>query len=144
MKTAKIREKIAMIFKDFNFAIDIITNLVEVNFMDVTFNLTNKTYWPYKKHSDEIKYINVLSNHLPQILNQLLNTIKNRLSRKSEKVKKCSRNLKALLKMHWIKVVIKLGWNIRYHQHWSEIRTKIEKEILSGSILLKIKVFKQT
>ena len=39
-----IRKKIVKIFKDTNFSIDIITNLVEVNFIDFKFNLTNETY----------------------------------------------------------------------------------------------------
>ena len=49
--------------------------------MDVTFNLTDETYRPYKRPNDEIKYINVLSNHPPQIIKQLVNTINNTLSR---------------------------------------------------------------
>ena len=59
------------------------TNLVEVNFLDVTFNLRNGSYRPYKKPNDELKYINVLSNHPPQILKQLTTTIGDRLSRNS-------------------------------------------------------------
>ena len=57
------------------------TNLVEVNFLDVTFKLRNGSYWLSKKPNDEFKYINVLSNHPPQILKQLTTTISNRLSR---------------------------------------------------------------
>ena len=38
-KTDKIRKKIIKVFKDNGFGIDIVTNLVEVNFSDVTFNL---------------------------------------------------------------------------------------------------------
>ena len=38
-KTDKIRKKIIQVFKDNGFSIDIVTNLVEVNFVDVTFNL---------------------------------------------------------------------------------------------------------
>ena len=48
-QTDKIKKKIAQIFKDTNFRINIITNLVEINFLDVTFYLANKTYRPYKK-----------------------------------------------------------------------------------------------
>ena len=59
------------------------TNLVEVNFLDVTFNLRNGSYRPYKKPNDELKYINVLSNHPPQILQQLTTAINDRLSRNS-------------------------------------------------------------
>ena len=81
--TDKIRKKIIQVFKDNGFSIDIVTNLVEVNFLDVKFNLRNESYQPYKKPNDELKYINVLSNHPPQILKQLTVTISDRLSRNS-------------------------------------------------------------
>ena len=54
---------------------------MEANFLDVIFNLKNGSYQPYKKPNDELKYINVLSNHPPQLLKQLLTTISGRLSR---------------------------------------------------------------
>ena len=59
------------------------TNLVEVNFLGVTFNLENGSCQPYKKPNDELKYTNVLSNHPTQILKQLTTTISNTLSRNS-------------------------------------------------------------
>ena len=62
-QTDRTRKKIVKIFKDTDFSIDITTNLVEVNFLDVTFNLLNETYRPYRKPNDELKYINVSSNH---------------------------------------------------------------------------------
>ena len=71
-------KKIGKIFKDTNYSIAIITNLVRVNFVDVIFNLTNETYGSRKKPSDEIKYISILSNHPPQIITQLVNTINDR------------------------------------------------------------------
>ena len=49
--------------------------------MDVTFNLSDETYRPYKRPNDEIRYINVLSNHPPQIIKQLVHTINNTLSK---------------------------------------------------------------
>ena len=38
-KTDKFRKKISQVFQDNGFSIDIVTNLVEVNSLDVTFNL---------------------------------------------------------------------------------------------------------
>ena len=72
-KTDKIRKKIIKVFKDNGISIDIETNLVEVNFLDVKFNLKNGSYRPYKKPNDELKYTNFLSNHPPQILKKLTN-----------------------------------------------------------------------
>ena len=66
-KMDKIRKRMIKVFKDNSFGIDIVTNLVEVNFLDDTFNLRNRSYQPYKKPNDELKYINVLSQP-PQIL----------------------------------------------------------------------------
>ena len=61
----KIRKKIIQVFKDNGFSIGTVINLVEVNFLDVTFNLRNGSCRPYKKPNDELKYINVFSNHSP-------------------------------------------------------------------------------
>ena len=60
-------------FKDigFNIKIEISTNINEVDFLDVTFNLENNTYWPYKKPNDKLIYIHTNSNHPPQIIKQL-------------------------------------------------------------------------
>ena len=44
LKTDKIRKKIIQVFKDNSFSFNIVTNLVEVNFLDVTFNLRNGSY----------------------------------------------------------------------------------------------------
>ena len=81
--TDKFRKKTIHIFRDNGFSIDIVTNLVEVNFLAVTFNLRKGTYRSYKKPNDDLKNINVLSNHPPQILKQLTTTIGDRLSRNS-------------------------------------------------------------
>ena len=51
----KIRNKMISVFKTINFKIEIVTNLTEVDFLDVTFNLENNTYRPYKKPNDIIK-----------------------------------------------------------------------------------------
>ena len=86
-QTDRTRKKIVKIFKDTDFSSDITTNLVEINFLDVTFNLLNETYRPYRKPNDELKYINVSSNHPPQIIKQLANTINDRLSTNSSSEK---------------------------------------------------------
>ena len=82
-QTDKIRKKIISIFKNINFKIEIVTNLTEVDFLDVTFNLENNTYRPYKKPNDKLIYIDVSSNHPTQIKKQLTKIISDRLSRNS-------------------------------------------------------------
>ena len=69
-QTDKMRKNIS-IFKSIDFKIEITTNLTEVDFLDVTFNLERNTYRPYKKPNDNLTYINTSSNHPPQIIKHL-------------------------------------------------------------------------
>ena len=82
-QTDIMRKFLIAVFKKNGFDIEIITNLKEVNFLDVTLNLANGTYCPYKKPNDELLYINTASNHPPNIIKQLPETISERLSRNS-------------------------------------------------------------
>ena len=63
----RVRKKIISIFKNIDIKIENVTNLTEVDFLDVTFNLENNTYRPYKKPNYKLIYIDILSNHPPQI-----------------------------------------------------------------------------
>lgn len=82
-QTDRTRKKIIKIFKEIGFDIEIETNLKEVNFLDITFNLSNGTYKPYKKPNDKLMYINTSSNHPPQVIKQLPTSISKRLSENS-------------------------------------------------------------
>ena len=59
------------------------TNLHIVYFLDVTFNLLDGTYKPYKKLNNQLLYVNTSSNHPPQIIKQLPTSISNLLSNNS-------------------------------------------------------------
>ena len=76
----RTRKSIIKIFKDVGFGTDIETNSKGVDFLDITFNLNNGIYKPYKKPNDRLLYINKSSNHPPQIINQLPKIISDRLS----------------------------------------------------------------
>ena len=82
-KTDRIRKGIIEIFKNAGFKTEKKTNLHTVDFLDVTFNLLDGTYKPYKKPNDQLLYINISSNHPPQIIKQLPISISNRLSNNS-------------------------------------------------------------
>ena len=56
-QTDKIRENIS-IFKSIDFKIEFITNLTEVGFLNVTFNLERNTYQLYKK-SQMLTYMHI-------------------------------------------------------------------------------------
>ena len=45
------------------------TNLKNVDFLDITFNLSNGKYRAYKDPNNLSSYINKYSNHPPQIIN---------------------------------------------------------------------------
>ena len=51
-----------------------------VNYFDVTFNLNNGKYCPYRKPNNQPPYINAKSNHPPNIIKQLPDSISRRIS----------------------------------------------------------------
>ena len=67
-------------FKNHGLKITIQTNLKTVNYLDVTFNLTNGHYCPYRKPNNLPQYINIKSNHPPNIIKQLPASINRRIS----------------------------------------------------------------
>jgi len=75
----KTRKDIIQIFKECGLKIEIAINLFEVNFLNVTLNLMNQSYRPYKKPNDNLLYINTSLNHTSQILKQLPISINERL-----------------------------------------------------------------
>ena len=78
-----IRKTVINLFKEIGFKIEIETILKIVNFLDVTFNLVNSTYIPYRKPNDNLLYIHTSSNHPLQIIKHLLDSIEERLSNDS-------------------------------------------------------------
>ena len=78
--TDRIRKNVIKLFKEIDFKIEIETKLKIVNFLDVTFNLTNSTYRPYRKSNDNLLYIHTSFNHPPQIIKHLPDSIEERLS----------------------------------------------------------------
>ena len=77
----KIRKDMIRTFwENFGLKTTITTNLKTVNFLDVTFNLCTGKYQPYKKPNDTPTYINVNSNHPPNIIKALPNSISQRIN----------------------------------------------------------------
>ena len=77
-------------FKDNRLNIIIQCNLKIINYLDVTFNLSNATYRPFCKLNNEFAYIHKESNHPPSILRQIPLSFDSRLSKHSsnEKISK--------------------------------------------------------
>ena len=66
-----------------------------VNYLDVTLNLNDGTYKPYRKENNDILYINAKSNHPPSIIKQLPLSIENRLSKLSSSEKEFKESVDA-------------------------------------------------
>ena len=67
-------------FKRQRLKISISGNLKICNFLDVTLNLTDGTYYPYRKPNNETLYIDTNSNHPPTIIKHLPAAIGRRIS----------------------------------------------------------------
>ena len=71
------------IMKEIGFNITLDIGMTKCNFLDITLDLANNCYMPYRKDNSSIKYINNKSNH-PMILKKNLpKMIENRLNRLS-------------------------------------------------------------
>ena len=58
-KMERIRKSVMKIFKDVGFKTEVKSNLKIVHFLDVTLNLRNECYGPYKRPNDNLLYVNV-------------------------------------------------------------------------------------
>ena len=80
--------------------------LSEVNFLDVTFSLTNENFKPFRKPNSETLYINRQSNHPPSIIKQLPLMIEKRISELSHSEREFSN-----AKSHYEAALHKSGYN---------------------------------
>ena len=76
----RIKKDIIVLFKEERLSIIIETNLFEVDFLDVTFNLATVKYFSFRKANNTPIYINILSNHPPTIIKQLPKMANRRIS----------------------------------------------------------------
>ncbi len=76
----KTRKELHKCFEQFGLKITAEANLHVVNFLDVTFDLNNGKFKPYRKPNDDPLYINRHSNHPPSIIKQLPISINKRIS----------------------------------------------------------------
>ena len=124
-QTDKQRKNIIKIFKSIGFTIEIITNLTEVNFLDGTFNLLNGKYRPCKKPNDNLIYVHTSSNHPPQVLKQLTDSICDILSRNST-----NEEIFNSVKNEYEEALNKCGYDtkLKYVQSQSKINSKNAKQ----------------
>ena len=79
LKLDRIRKDIIALFKEEGLSITIETNLIEIDLLDVTFNLATKKYFPFRKANITPLYIDAFSNHPPTIIKQLPKMINKRI-----------------------------------------------------------------
>ena len=102
-------KKIIKLFKEIGFKIDIETNSKIVDLLDLTFNVINGSYKPYKKPNNTLLYINKNTNHPPEIIKKLPKTVNNRFCRNSSNAEIFNASkveCKAALKNGWCKSVV--------------------------------------
>ena len=78
--TEQLKKKIIHFFHEHGLKITVDANLNQVDFLDVTFNLQNGKYWPFRKPNDKPLYIHKDSNHPPSIVKELPSMIEKRIS----------------------------------------------------------------
>ena len=78
------KKKTIKIFRDIGFKITIDTGATICNFLDITLDLSNNLFKPYKKENTEIRYISRNSNHPKIIKKNLPAMIENRLIKLSK------------------------------------------------------------
>ena len=76
----KLRKDITSLFKAEGLNITIETNLLTTDFLDVTFDLPNGRYYPFRKPGNKPLYINAKSNHPQSITKELPKMISRRIS----------------------------------------------------------------
>ena len=76
----RTRKRLIALFQDHSLKVSSECNLVQTDFLDVTFNLKSKKYWPFCKPNDQTLYIHTQSNHPPITKKQLPPMLSNRLS----------------------------------------------------------------
>ena len=64
----KTKQEVCQVFKSNGLKITIEANKKVVNFLDVTFNLTNGCYKPFMKPNNKLSYVHQQSNHPPALL----------------------------------------------------------------------------
>ena len=74
------KKRIIQIFKDHGLNLTIRAHLNAAEFLDVEFNLKDELYRPFRKPNSDILYINANSNHPPNVLKQVPESVARRLS----------------------------------------------------------------
>ena len=122
----KIKKKIQKIFKDNDLQITISCNLKITNYLDVTLNLNDGSYKPYRKPDEETLYIHAKSNHPPNIIKQLPISVEDRLRNLSS-----SKEIFEEAAKHYQEALEKCGYSykLRYERTSPEGRSVVQQPL---------------
>ena len=111
-QTERMKKEFQKIFREKGLEIVIECNKKVVDYLDVTLNLNDGSFKPYRKPDDEINYIHAESDHPPNIVKQLPIAIEGRLSTLSS-----SKRMFDEVKGHYQDVLNKNGYKhtLRYN-----------------------------
>ena len=76
----KKRKQLCQIMKQNGLRVEALTNIKTVNFLDITFDLTTRSYRPYRKPNSNMVYLHVDSDHPPTVIRSVPKTVETRLS----------------------------------------------------------------
>ncbi len=79
--TERFAKDLHALFRSLGLSIILETNLKRVNFLDVTLDLNNGLFYPYRKPNEITNYININSNHPSNIKNHIVRNVSLRLSK---------------------------------------------------------------
>ena len=71
----KLKKKLQKLFKEKDLDIIIQCNLKITNYLDITLNLNDGSYRPYRKPNEETNYIHINSDHPPSIIKEISRSI---------------------------------------------------------------------
>ena len=79
-KADRIRKDLHALFGQHELRITVELGTTTCNFLDVTLDLTERTHAPYRKPNDTPLYVHVDSNHPPNVIKEIPNSINKRLN----------------------------------------------------------------
>ena len=79
----------------------------KIDFLNVTFDLLNEIYKPYRKPNNKPLYINKHFSHPPNILKQLPKSIEKRILKLHQTLMYSTDELKSIM-MHYMKAILKI------------------------------------
>ena len=80
LEAEKLNKKYQKLFKEIELDIIIQYNLKITIYLDITLNLNDGSYRPYRKPDEETSYIHINSDHPPSIIKEIPQSIEKRLS----------------------------------------------------------------